>query len=278
MKKSMIVVVLILALIGVGVVLWTSSNNSGNTNAVLTASDNGNSVNVTTNESTKTVANENVSSENTNTAATESMTFSTPTKAAHFASSTPAHGETWPAVPINIVIDFNFDLAAPSSISILHEGREYGTGSTAIDTNKLALRRTMSASSPNGLYTVAYTACWPDGSCHDGEFQFAIDRTKAATFLDRRNATNVIISLAGFAIDEPNVRVSTGTKITWQNDDEVGHYINTDGHPAHTYFLDQNSSLLNTGDAFSLTFASPGYYPYHCSAHPDDMMGAIIVE
>jgi hypothetical protein len=25
-----------------------------------------------------------------------------------------------------------------------------------------------------GLYLVKYTACWPDGSCHDGQFAFAV--------------------------------------------------------------------------------------------------------
>ena len=44
-------------------------------------------------------------------------------------------------MPINVVIDFNFDLAAPSEIKILTGGKDYSEGETVIDENKLAMRR-----------------------------------------------------------------------------------------------------------------------------------------
>jgi methionine-rich copper-binding protein CopC len=102
--------------------------------------------------------------------------FSDPIKSAHYVSNVPEHGSTLAEKPGSVAITFNFDLAAPSSISIKHDGREYGSGETLISSNKLTLSRQLSADLPNGLYDVRYRACWPDKSCHDGFFQFAIKR------------------------------------------------------------------------------------------------------
>lgn len=98
-------------------------------------------------------------------------------KSAHYVSNTPAHGSVLASVPENVSINFNFDLGTGSSISIKTGNREYGSGATIIESNKLVMRRSMDPNAPDGLYTVSYNACWPDGSCHDGHFQFTIDRT-----------------------------------------------------------------------------------------------------
>src|SRR3989338_1240995 len=104
--------------------------------------------------------------------------FPNPKKSAHYETNTPAHASVHAAVPINIVIDFNFDLAKPSSIKIEKDSKDYGVGETIIDTNKLSMRIDLDPASPDGIYTVSYNACWRDGSCHDGSFQFAIKRDK----------------------------------------------------------------------------------------------------
>lgn len=213
---------------------------------------------------------------NTNT--TASFAFTTPKKSAHYESNTPAHASVLAAAPINIVIDFNFDLHAKSSISVMQDGQEYATGPTTVDDNKLTLRRGLKADAPNGLYTVNYNACWPDGSCHDGHFQFAIDRTLASSYMDLRGQTAVTVRLKNLAFSPMDIRINSGTTVTWINDDSVEHYVNTDSHPAHTYYAAQNSKALKTGDQFSQTFATAGAYPYHCSAHAGIMTGSIIVE
>lgn len=207
-----------------------------------------------------------------------SVAFGTPKKSAHFESSTPAHGTTLPAPPTNVAIDVNFDLASKSSISIMSGGKEYGTGSTSVDTNKLAMRRVMDPSAPDGLYTVTYRACWPDKTCHDGHFQFAIDRTKTSAALDLRGQSAVTVNLKDIVFVPPTIRIRRGTTVKWVNDDTVEHYVNTDAHPSHTYFPTQNSRSLKKGDTFSVAFADPGAYPYHCSAHADTMRGLILVE
>ena len=206
------------------------------------------------------------------------FTFETPKKSAHYESNTPAHGTTLAGVPTNVVVDFNFDLAPPSQITIKKDGKDYGMGETVIDDNKLAMRKNMEPSSPDGLYTVSYNACWPDGSCHDGNFQFKIDRSKSGGFEDLTGQSEVTVKLSQIMFGPQNIKISKGTKVTWVNNDSVEHYINTDSHPAHTYFPKQNSKALKGGNTYSLTFETAGIYPYHCSAHAQTMTGSILVE
>jgi plastocyanin len=207
----------------------------------------------------------------------EQPAFGTPKKSPHWESNTPDHGSILAAGPINVVIDFNFDLGPGSEVSIMSNGREYATGETIIDDNKLAMRHTMDPEAPDGFYRVEYKACWPDGSCHDGYFEFGIDRSKAQDYDDLRDGTEVAVVMKGIAFIPPKIRISPGTKIVWTNEDNVTHYVNTDSHPAHTYYPEMNSRALNKGDSYSLTLDTPGIYPYHCSAHTN-MKGSIVVD
>lgn len=206
------------------------------------------------------------------------ITFENPKKSAHYESNTPAHGATLAGVPLEVVIDFNFDLAKPSAIQIFHDDADFGVGETIIDSNKLTMRRAMNSQAPDGLYIVKYNACWPDKSCHDGHFQFAIDRSLANNFDDQTGKKEITIQLANTQFSPQHIKVSKGTTVTWVNNDAVTHYVNTDSHPAHTYYPAQNSKALNQGERFSLTFSEAGIYPYHCSAHASTMTGNLLVE
>lgn len=209
---------------------------------------------------------------------TDSLLFANPRKSAHWESNTPEHGSTLAGVPVNVVVNFNFDLAQNSSISITKDGLEFGGRELIIDSNKLSMRKSVDKSAPDGIYTVSYSACWPDGSCHDGSFQFAIDRTKLQGFIDMRGQKEVKVTLSEITFKPQHIRVSRGTKVVWVNNDSVEHYVNTDSHPAHTYYPQQNSKALETGDSYSLIFDESGLYPYHCSAHEASMKASILVE
>ena len=206
------------------------------------------------------------------------FSFANPKKSAHYESNTPAHGAVLAGVPINVVIDFNFDLAKLSAIQILKDDVDYGVSDTVIDANKLSMRRNMMVDAPDGLYTANYNACWPDGSCHDGYFQFAIDRSKFQNYDDMTGKKDVVIKLSQIKFVPQNIKVSKGTKVIWINDDSVEHYVNTDSHPAHTYYPQQNSKVLKKRESFSLTFDKVGLYPYHCSAHAVSMVASLLVE
>ena len=204
--------------------------------------------------------------------------FSTPKKSAHFETSTPAHGSTLAAAPPEVVLDFNFDLASNSTIQIMKDGKDYGTGSVTIDTSKLAMRRAMAVDAPNGVYTVNYKACWPDRSCHDGHFQFSINRNLISSYSDQRGVREASISMSQIKFEPVNVRINVGQTMTWVNNDNVDHYVNTDSHPAHSHTPGLNSRALAPGATYSYTFTKPGAYPYHCSAHAGTMTGMIVVE
>lgn len=199
-------------------------------------------------------------------------------KAAHFESSTPEHGAKLAGAPNQVVIDFNFDLSEKSSISVKNNNQEYTEGQTTIDNSKLAMRRNLKTSAPDGTYEVTYIACWPDNSCHEGSFSFIIDRSMAASFTDHRNQPEITIMMSQIKFQPENLKITKGTKVTWVNDDTVDHYVNTDSHPAHTHQPDLSSRALKKGQSYSHTFAAKGLYPYHCSAHAENMTGNILVE
>lgn len=104
------------------------------------------------------------------------FTFDFPKKSAHYVSNTPAHAEILTSSPEEAAIHFNFDLASNSMISVMKDKIEYGTGDTQVSADLRSLTRPVQADLPNGVYTVLYTACWPDGSCHDGQFEFGTNR------------------------------------------------------------------------------------------------------
>ncbi len=140
------------------------------------------------------------------------------------------------------------------------------------------MRRNFDLAAPDGQYKVTYNACWPDRSCHDGQFEFAIDRTRASSYQDLTGKSEVTVKMSEIKFQPQNIKISRGTKVTWVNDDSVEHYVNTESHPAHTYFPTQNSRALTLGQSFSVTFEKAGAYPYHCSAHGSVMMGSILVQ
>lgn len=64
-----------------------------------------------------------------------------------------------------------------------------------------------------------------------------------------------------------NSEILRGTTITWQNQDNIGHTIQSinDQGAIMSMF---NSPILKTGETFSYKFDSPGVYHYYCSIHP----------
>lgn len=80
------------------------------------------------------------------------------------------------------------------------------------------------------------------------------------------------------SFEPQDIITDAGTTLTWVNNDPVDHYINTDPHPGHNYYPEQNSSAFASGETYSITLDTPEYYPYHCSAHPETMEAVIVVK
>ena len=64
--------------------------------------------------------------------------------------------------------------------------------------------------------------------------------------------------------------VSTGTTISWLNDDTTTHTSTGDGNQ-------WSSGSIAPGGRFNFTFSSPGRFDYHCQIHPN-MIGTIVVQ
>jgi 3',5'-cyclic-AMP phosphodiesterase len=79
------------------------------------------------------------------------------------------------------------------------------------------------------------------------------------------------ITIANFAFTPKVTEIVKGGRVTWQNDDDVPHRIqSTDGKFAP-------STVLDTRGSYGMTFAKAGRYPYFCSIHPT-MTGSIVVQ
>lgn len=64
--------------------------------------------------------------------------------------------------------------------------------------------------------------------------------------------------------------ISTGTTISWLNDDNTTHTTAADGNQ-------WSSGNVPPGGRFNFTFTSAGRYTYHCQIHPN-MVGTIVVQ
>ncbi len=73
---------------------------------------------------------------------------------------------------------------------------------------------------------------------------------------------------AGFA--PGTLTVSTGTTVTWGNNDGTVHNSTADGGQ-------WTSPTLSGGQTFTHKFDSTGSFKYHCTIHPE-MTGTIVVQ
>ena len=77
---------------------------------------------------------------------------------------------------------------------------------------------------------------------------------------------NFDVANTGFYIPL-NLEVTTGTTVTWRNDDSVPHTIQSQDENGAIIAL-FNSAPLMTGENFQYLFDESGVYNYYCSLHP----------
>jgi plastocyanin len=83
-------------------------------------------------------------------------------------------------------------------------------------------------------------------------------------------AAEVKVGIDNFTFNPQVVTVKAGDTVVWTNNDDIPHTV---ASPRNGI----KSKPLDTGDAFSFTFTTPGSYDYFCSLHPH-MTGRIVVE
>lgn len=81
----------------------------------------------------------------------------------------------------------------------------------------------------------------------------------------------VAIAIDNFAFTPPMISVAAGTRIVWTSRDDCPHNIVSAEDPRVL-----RSSVLDTGDRFSFTFATPGTYRYFCSLHPHKQATVVV--
>jgi hypothetical protein len=81
---------------------------------------------------------------------------------------------------------------------------------------------------------------------------------------------SAVVDLKGFCLIPALVRVPAGTKVTFENLDEVEHVIVGSG------MAWGSDGTMPPGDSFAATFARDGVYPFQCYLHPG-MVGAVLV-
>ena len=95
-----------------------------------------------------------------------------------------------------------------------------------------------------------------------------VPETQSASQEVPADATTVRI--VNLAFNPAEVTISTGSTVSWTNDDSVPHTVtSTDG-----VF---DSGIFDPGANFTWTFDQPGSFPYACQIHPQ-MQGTVIAE
>jgi amicyanin len=84
-------------------------------------------------------------------------------------------------------------------------------------------------------------------------------------------AAATAVSIDNFTFTPQKLTVKAGTTVTWTNKDDIPHGIAATGN---TF---KRSNAMDTDDAYSFTFTTPGTYQYFCYIHPH-MTGTIVVE
>jgi plastocyanin len=77
------------------------------------------------------------------------------------------------------------------------------------------------------------------------------------------------ITMRNMAFSSSSVQITTGTKVTWVNDDNMTHTVTSDNGVF-------SSGDITAGNSFSFTFNIAGTYSYHCIYH-STMTGVIVV-
>jgi plastocyanin len=78
------------------------------------------------------------------------------------------------------------------------------------------------------------------------------------------------VRIDNFTFSPAEITVPAGAKVTFLNADDIPHVVAA----VNKTF---RSKALDTDDAYSFTFVTPGVYDYFCALHPH-MQGRVIVK
>ncbi len=91
------------------------------------------------------------------------------------------------------------------------------------------------------------------------------------------NAATVNVTMQNFAFQPATMTINMGDTVVWTNMDNTIHTSTSGSDCTPSGMWD--SGDMAVGQTFSLTFNTPGTFPYHCTHHcaTNNMVGTIIV-
>lgn len=89
----------------------------------------------------------------------------------------------------------------------------------------------------------------------------------SAGMTDMTSKTDVDVSMRDMSFSPANIKIKKGTKVTWTNNDTVGHNV-VATTPSSSGGLPTSHPLFGKGETFSHTFNTVGTFPYTCTPHP----------
>jgi plastocyanin len=85
------------------------------------------------------------------------------------------------------------------------------------------------------------------------------------------HAAGQAVAITDFAYTPDPLTVSAGTVVTWTNQAGQPHTVTADDGTSF------DSQPIGPNEAFANLFDTPGTYAYHCTIHPTQMKGTVIV-
>lgn len=96
-----------------------------------------------------------------------------------------------------------------------------------------------------------------------------ISCSKSNGYNSGNSASTATVSIKNMAFNPLSLSVTTGTTVTWVNNDTTAHTVTADDGSF-------NSGIIATGAKFTWAFSTAGTFAYHCTLHPE-MMGTVVV-
>ena len=98
----------------------------------------------------------------------------------------------------------------------------------------------------------------------------AASHARLAPGAGQEQAAGAQVKIDNFSFAPQDITVTTGTKVTWVNRDDIPHTVVS----TNAVF---KSKALDTDDQYSFTFEKAGTYEYFCSIHPK-MTAKVVVK
>lgn len=84
--------------------------------------------------------------------------------------------------------------------------------------------------------------------------------------VDKTQSKEVEVTIRDLSYSPATIKVKKGTKVTWVNQDNVGHNVVADDAP-DTGGIPKAAPLFGRGQLTSVTFVRVGMFGYHCTPH-----------